>query len=503
MPAKIWYIDPTQAPGHSDPSWVGPYGTGHRVQAWSQITRSADNWYFGLGGATGPMNTHWDVNQAAVRIGSYGEGRHILDCTNSTVGASSFRMFRLYQPDFKMEYVHMKAPLNARQHFLIDQTGTGQQGFSLKGNLLQGPGLAGPETATAIVNILTGSTPGDWEMIDNEMWDANTGVYCGEEPDKSALFMSNRIRGLTGTDGGNSDGFIFSVSGSVVKYLAFKLKIINNEISGFYDQAIDLISANGAWIEGNKIYNTDVPGLAVGNEVQNTAGMITGGHGSGGLTNSGYHFIARNDIYVQLRPGMTYTGIPAIESRGGNGSTIVANRLVGQGGGWRTTATSGTPDGTLKGRDNKLLNNTLVSLGAGSQDYPIDHKKGVNLSVTNCALIAANSSRAAIDQDEDNLTLRGCVSNSTAWRTGASAGAFDIDGTNTLNATMPSGPDYFPTAALLGAGIAHTRKYADLYGVQLPDNLVGGLAPDARTSALPGVTRKWWKGWAKPDAVLA
>ena len=496
MPAKIWYIDPTLAPGTSEPTWVGPYGTGHRVAAWSQITKTADNWYFGRGGVVGAYNSFWDVTQAGVKIGSYGDGRHIMDFTNATLQGSGTKCpFRLRAADFVMECVHMKGATTEQYNIAVSDSG--MMGLTLVGNKLQGPGAAATETQSALINIIAGATPGNWMMLSNELWDANSGMYVGEDCDKFGLFVSNRIRALTGANPGNSDGITFGGSTGGTQRLTggYRIRIINNEISGFYDHPLDFVGWAGVWVEGNRIYNTDITGPGVGGVNSNTAGMILGG-----ASGSGYHLICRNDITMVLPPGMTYTNVPAMYSRGGSGCLVVANRLVGQGGGFRnnTAGTAGT--GNLRGINNTLINNTLVATGAGSQDYPLYQEEGEFLTLENNVLICANSTRQAIsqlNQTYSSILLKNNVTNGNAWRTAGSGGTANIDTSNLINQAVPVGPEYFPTASLQGSGLLKARKWADIYGVQLPDNLVGGVAPSARTSATGTVTRKWRKGFQK------
>jgi hypothetical protein len=495
MPAAIWYVDQNATPG----AWIGPYGPGIRVNTWASVTKAADSWYFGMGGQTVAAPSFWNVDVNALLFSSYGEGRHVMDFTSAAMQGSGIKTpFRVRNPSFAMRNFHIKGA-TAQDH-LIYVSDNGQAGLKIRDSKLQGPGYRSSKSGAYASLAMSASTNGDFLVANNDMWGCNCGfTYGGAIPLSQGLVVSNTIRDLSWEDPGNSDGMTFGGSGAggLVSPL-LRLRILNNDISGFSDHGLDTVGCYGAWIEGNFVHNDD---RDTGDSLT-CGGLVLGGAGSAGPV-AGGNFVLRNRIELVRRIGYgAGNTVIGINTRYGSDNLIIGNVVRAPNTALRNEDGAGSPNFVVGGGlNNQAFNNTLHTTESASTDTPVWNVSGSGFLVQNNALIRTGAGAA----------IRGSGTSATTATTNATNAASLVLGSgvtasgNILNASMPSGPspDYFPTAALLGVGTALARKYADLYGAQWPDLLIGALAPDQRTTALPGVTRKWFKGWARPGAVLA
>lgn len=503
MPTKIWYVDTTATP---TPGWIGPYGTGDLVSSWGSVTKAADNWYFGLGGQTAPGVSFWNNTFDAVRIGSYGDGRHIIDFTSATMpGAPSRYCFRSRNPNFTLEYIHIIGHPNQNHQVMVSDNGAA--GLLVKDCILQGPGAAGLLTGAVSTLNVNPATAGDYTIVGNEIYGTTCGMtFGGAVPPSLGLVASNYFHDLeTSIDPGQGDCITVGGGGVTPIDFAYKLKIISNRFTGWNDHAFDSVGGKRIWIEGNTCERDSSPNGGHGA----FGGFVLGGDAAGG-SSAGANFVYRNKIILE-RPSDHSASVIGINSRYGSANLLVANLVVCETTAfrdeWHVLLDSTDPtNAALTGRDNHAIQCTFVTTGTALTDTPAWNLSGINMQLTNCALIGVNSSGALRTSPGNRggactSVLKGCRTNLGTLVSGG--GTTTGSSNNSTSVTMPSGPEYFPTAGLLGVGETIADRWADRFGVVLPANLVGGMAPDARTSALPGVTRKWWKGFAKPTAVLA
>lgn len=80
---SLWYIVPSIGQSDESDSFAGQYGTGKLRNDWADITFTAGDYAFGLGGETATLSDFIDVRagQAGITIGSFGTGKHKLDGT--------------------------------------------------------------------------------------------------------------------------------------------------------------------------------------------------------------------------------------------------------------------------------------------------------------------------------------------------------------------------------------------------------------------------------------
>ncbi len=488
-PTKIWYVDTTATP---NASWIGPYGTGELVNSWSSVTKAANNWYFGLGGQTAPAGAFWNNTYDDVRIGAYGTGLHKIDFSAATMpGSPSRYSFRSRNPGFTLENLHIVGQVDYNHIVMVSDNGADR--FLMRNCKIEGPGYRGTSWANAssgawsCLNI-NPATAGDFRVIDNEFWGTNAGITLGGEvPPTEGLFLSNYIHDLSKDYPSEGDCITIGAGGTAALYDAlYKVKFIKNTLTGWCDHAFDTVGGKRLWFEGNSCEND---GSA--NNYTSFGGLVLGGNQNA----AGMNFVFRNRI-ILTRPSGYVNSVIGINTRYGSDNLCVANLVVAE------TSAYRDEDGTFAGcgERNQAIQCTFVSTGTTINDTPVYNVSGNNGSLTNCALITSGTNVVRQSAGAD-ITLYGCKTNGASFTYGT---APTLSGSNnTTGRTMPTGPDYFPTAHLLGTGDTVSRVYSDWYGVQLSPTLVGGLAPDARTTAAEGVTRKWWKGWTAPGVVLA
>jgi hypothetical protein len=267
----IWYVDPRIGVGEESDDWIGPFGIGKRRSSWAGVTLGNGQTAYGLGGHVGVVTNRIILDGTDRRIGSYGDGRHIIDARLFSDGGNQAPVTSNGTHGVVQDLVIL-GPISEPAAVSIHSLSSG---FVMRRTEIIGAG----QSATIANNAGFRSFTRNAFTLENcEISQTNVGIRMS--PSGSILGLqllrNLRLRDSSIAEPADSDGI--SCFGHVD--CGYLLRLENIEVSGFSENGVDINVASNVIVDGLYVHDMiKVPGVAnnallLGNQALTAGGNI-------------------------------------------------------------------------------------------------------------------------------------------------------------------------------------------------------------------------------------
>jgi hypothetical protein len=423
----IHYINP-EATFNGDgtlPTDASGAGQPGAFNAWPTLTA---NDTYSLKGGTTLATTGLFVNQSGVTVNSYGTGKAIIDGYTST-GAKTISVAQSNQT---YDNLIIKGPFTGTgtsAHCFQTSGGTTWTNFTVTNCTLIGQADISSGVSGAGI-----SWQGNFPIVidNNEMYSLNVGVHFTSTEDPAGSvgnsISNNYIHSMSGADSDAGDCDCISMLGLATGDFGWQLRIANNRLRDWKENAIDVASGRRIIVENNDVGPNDLTYDYVGGSLNTTIAIMVGNTGG---TFAGNCIIRGNYVHDVETPG-TNTAVGFSNRDSFAGTLCYSNIVVGS-----DEAYNSFP--TAAGQTWTYYNN--IAINPSGNCFRLDNE---DHEVYNCIIVGGTYGLFS-NNGSATITYGGnCLYNSSLGTTGGNNTFSDDGGNITIDPQLDS--NYIPNA---------------------------------------------------------